>query len=89
MSTQKDTPDIDTLLQNSRWEERVAEARIKRENVLAAKNAAAEQATKQVIPRSQPATTKTVPRRLLVLMVLACIAISASAGAMVVWLFLR
>ncbi len=50
-------PDIDTLLKNSRWEDRVAEARIKREKVLAAK-AAAKAKPQQILPprRVRPAS---------------------------------
>ena len=42
MSQKDNGPDIDTLLKNSNWEDRVAAARAKRETVLAAKRAEAE-----------------------------------------------
>ncbi len=94
MSSEKDTPNIDKLLQDSRWEDRVAEARVKRDAVLAAKRAAGETGQQtpsktRPHPRSTPVPAAPSPRRPLftVLAIIALVVLSAGAGALGVWMY--
>lgn len=63
MSQDSDPPNIDSLLKSSNWEERVAQARVKREQVLAAKARAkaTTQDTPAQIETPQAQTTQTAP----------------------------
>lgn len=94
-------PTIDSLLKNANWEDRVAEARAKREIVLAAKRAASEaeapaKPTAPVVPAARPKRPRSVdappaPRRGLgtLVTILVVVACSAAAGALVLWLLIR
>ncbi len=89
MSSQKDAPDIDALLKASQWEERLAEARVKREAVLAAKKATAGRKETIAKPRApqRPRAAHAPPPRQGYLMLAALMTIAALLGAAVFWLF--
>lgn len=90
-----DRPDIDTLLQNSNWEARVAEARAKRDKVLAARRAADDTAAPAAPARKRgPYSLSAPPQKkrrgwTKVSLALALLLLAAGLGAGTVWMLLR